>query len=126
LNGVKPGQVVGKQVIPGIPGEEEGEGSESDGKEEGGTMNKNATGPGNDHDPSRRSLQRQSFSLDEGLLLSFSNKEFGWKTQEQEEEAVTNKTETLVLNSKKREECLKVYNKMINTGLSVKLDTILR
>jgi hypothetical protein len=116
---------VGKPAI--LPGkrEEKGESSEGNGIEGETVMNKE-TGSEAERSGSRKTLHRQSFSLDEGLLLGFSNKEFGWDSRDAEQEPVPNKSETLFQNTKKREQCLKIYEKMLKTGVPVKLDTIFR
>jgi hypothetical protein len=61
-------------------------------------------------------LSRRSFSLDEGSLLTYSTSAA----------QSTDSIENSIQNSKKREECLKIYEKMNKGGCAVRLQTIFR
>jgi len=67
----------------------------------------------------RGMLMRQSFSLDEDMLSGVS---FGEQPNKDKEGDM----EFSILSSKKKEECMKIYEKMTKTGCPIKLDTIFR
>ncbi|CAG7831040.1 unnamed protein product [Allacma fusca] len=67
--------------------------------------------------PKVRAVPRQSFSVTDGFVHGFNHNE---------EDDVAKDLEVSFLNSKKREECLKIYEKMMKKGCNVKLETIFR
>ncbi|CAL8094513.1 unnamed protein product [Orchesella dallaii] len=86
---------------------------------------------------SKQSMFRQCFSLDESALLGFSIKSVNegriplfekWADMASGESCSASimEDELSFLSAKKREQCLKVYEKMKKTGCEIKLDTIFR
>lgn len=84
-----------------------------------------------------RSMFRQCFSLDESALLGFSIKTVNdgkipvFETIADGSGDVTSSSlmlndEISFLSSKKRQQCLRVYEKMLKTGCVIKMETILR
>ncbi len=85
----------------------------------------------------RQSVFRQCFSLDENALLGFSIRSVNEgripifeKLQSADSTESCSSSimddEISFLSSKKREQCLKVYEKMTKTGCTIKLETIFR
>ena len=68
--------------------------------------------------PKVRAIPRKSLSMTDGFLHGFGH----------EAPADIDNSEIIesLTNSKKREECLKVYEKMMKKGCNVKLETIFR
>jgi len=86
---------------------------------------------------SKQNMFRQCFSLDESALLGFSIKSVNegriplfekWADMASGESSSASilDDELSFLSSKKREQCIKVYEKMKKTGCTIKLDTIFR